>query len=289
MLRIAYIDDSGKVNDPGSKVMVLGGYVAEARKWSNFCDDWAEHLKRHKVAYVHMREALRGTGEFASWKRNATDTFLEKCVQIINEHVFCGVAVVLWQDAWTYAVQQSDKHELVSLGVREYTDPYLFKLQFLRIGLMIQAERHKFEDEINIIFDDHDVDAHRVEALYQMLAVAAPAHLVRKFPSMIHVTPEFRDDKKVTPLQAADVVAWYVRRRYDKGIGGASTRSYERRMLDSGKRFVQVRFPLNVMKTHVEGTIMHAQIESQVPLEHRALFAAKVKDMYDKMYEEEGE
>jgi len=234
--------------------MVLAGYIAEARQWSAFCDEWGEHLKRHGVPYVHMREALRGTGVFGGWKRDQTDDFLETCAKIINKHVLFGTAVVLWQDAWEYAVNVARKYRLLDFGVQDYADPYLFKLQFLRIGLMFHAAKKGYDDEISIVFDEHDVDAHRVAGLFHQLAAAAPTYLAKKFPSLQQTTPDFHNDKIVTPLQAADVGAWYVRRRYDKGVGGASDRSYEKEIL-RGPKFVQTRFPLEVLRAKVDGDV----------------------------------
>jgi hypothetical protein len=86
--------------------------------------------------------------------------------------------------------------------------PYVFAHEILIIAawheLMSRGQSERFE----IIFDENLVFAPRVKALYIPLLRVAPEEIRKILP----VDPLFRDDKEFVPLQAADMLAWLLRR-----------------------------------------------------------------------------
>ena len=74
-----------------------------------------------------------------------------------------------------------------------------------------QRDLLKLDDAIDFIFDDQIDKKHRLIAAWDSFKkMGHPT-----FKHLMGDTPAFRDDKNVLPLQAADLHAWLVRKRWD--------------------------------------------------------------------------
>ena len=63
MLR-GYFDDAGKLADPNSRSLVIGGFVGNMDQWRLLHDRWQPLLLNHGIQYFHGKECEHGQEEF---------------------------------------------------------------------------------------------------------------------------------------------------------------------------------------------------------------------------------
>lgn len=195
-----YIDDSGK-NDP--PVFVLAGFIAKPDQWIAFSDRWNAALaKPPAMAYFKMVEARRKRGEFKGLSAQDRDDRLLELALIIKEHAMLGISVSIPHAAY----------EKVYTGkmMPWFDTPY--NLAFF----LVMAAAQKYlsalgnNDEIEFIFDRSlEYEKHLAKSFPTVLA-GMPAEIAARFST----NPAFIDDKLAVPLQAADLLAWHIRRSW---------------------------------------------------------------------------
>ena len=208
----AYIDDSGNAKDPQETAFTLTGYVFTAHNAMLFSDSWQEVLRRCKVPYIHTREAIRLDGVYAGLSGDQMNTCLVECAKVIQAHAEFELSCVIETGAWERAQPLIRKNELHEFTL--YSNPY-----FLQYATLIQhLHHHKFtsgySDDVTFLFDKHSVNMNEVAELYHKIRGSAPDMFERIGISID--PPNFYDDQKIVPLQAADMAAYTVRRLYDK-------------------------------------------------------------------------
>ena len=95
---VVYIDDSG--SNKQEPVMVLAGYVAGFTSWIDFSDEWQAVLDEYpKVGYFKIREAIRLEEQFGRLKpRQRDERVLNLCSIIAKRVAFGVVASFKWND-----------------------------------------------------------------------------------------------------------------------------------------------------------------------------------------------
>jgi hypothetical protein len=87
-----------------------------------------------------------------------------------------------------------------------FRNPYFISFWMLLTAFMQHQQAVGFSEPVDFIFDDQ-VEKHRIREAWDTFVEVAP-NSVKPF---IGVEPSFQDDKKVKPLQAADLMAWHTR------------------------------------------------------------------------------
>jgi hypothetical protein len=198
-----YIDDSG--SEPSSPTFVLAGYVLPAEVWAHFSDEWDTELLRDKpIRYLHMKEIgkdFRG-GQFDGWTLDEIEAKLKSLAKVIQDHNPLALAAhAQWSEYEKFKTQSSRGEYLQS--------PY--KALFHEITRIMYGAGRKWNnpDSVDFIFDEQGEIGHEAASWYLEMKDAYPAE-ARVF---FGATPIFRDDLLVLPLQAADMLAWFQRRR----------------------------------------------------------------------------
>ncbi|MDJ0642541.1 MAG: DUF3800 domain-containing protein [Erythrobacter sp.] len=199
-----YIDDSGK-NDP--PVFVLAGFVASVERWLEFSAAWSSALEESpSIAHFKMVEANRRKGEFAGISKNDRDKKLRRLAEIVRDHVEFGISI---------AIPHADyKRVFENQLMKSYDTPYVLahNLMMNRVDKVLNEIGNA--DEVDVIFD-RQLDREQIITRSYALLEKQPNYPGRKrFPT----SPVFADDKRALPLQAADMLAWHIRRSYRDGI-----------------------------------------------------------------------
>ena len=191
-----YFDASGR-----KEVIVVSGYVSTIDRWLKFEKQWNHLLAHFKVKYFHMKEFAHSTGQFTSWKNKSGKRadFLKSLIQIVRNNALCSIAVAL--NLETYRV--FNKHyKLRECGGIPYA---------LCAGTCVEKafrwiRKKKKTGPIVFVFEDGDVGK---GALLKYMET-------RNYPPPVfrHKQPENPLDLPVTPLQAADLVAWEHQKLY---------------------------------------------------------------------------
>lgn len=192
----AYFDSSGKES---STTMSIGGFVSDMAKWLRFEKEWYALLDEHGIENpFHMTDFMAAKSDkYRPWKGRWND-FLTPALYLIKRRINKSFAYVVSLDA-------------VARMHREFVIPsthYLATDIRRPLALCGMATIHKVIswanakseegldiDDLRIVFDRGD--EHR----------GALAAAIRK---EYHIEPTFESKEKLPPLQAADIVAWYM-------------------------------------------------------------------------------
>jgi hypothetical protein len=190
----AYIDESG---DGGCGSFVLAGYISSPASWARFSQEWDEVLgMRPRWDFLHMSEVNLDNPEHVEK--------IQAMYRIIEAHVVASVACVVNVGALHSIADEMNLPNIIR-------NPFWLGFQQLIIQThKMQADAGLF-DSIDFIFDERG-EAGKIWLRWEEF-VSIPHPTVKDF---IGQRPQFASDRKVKPLQAADMYAWWVRRWWNE-------------------------------------------------------------------------
>jgi len=194
---VVYFDDSGS-NKEGP-VMVLAGFGAKATSWMRFSDEWQSALRENPcLAYFKIKEALRLEGQFGRYNPIQRDKRVFKLCSLIRKYAVFGVVG---------SFKWGDFHKAQAQFPKGTFRPY----QCLFFGLMSAVVqdllRTQTDAEIHFVFDQQGAAGHLAVKVFDAIRERLSPKEQRAVLGISHV-----DDKLVLPLQAADCLAWLMRR-----------------------------------------------------------------------------
>lgn len=196
----SFADDS--TSPLGGKRLFLAAYVNTVPRWESFSDEWAAALKEHpRIEYAKMSEAESLRGQFRGWDPIDRDRKIMRLAQIVQQ-----------SQPWSFhtSVDTADCARIMGpaapLGLAR---PYMLCFQ----ALVIQVARYHCAIgggglPLDFVFDDQGGVGEEAALLYNWIKSTTPPDV----QAVMGARPIFRDDKAVRPLQAADLLAWHVRR-----------------------------------------------------------------------------
>lgn len=186
----AYIDDSR--DGLNRKIFVLGGLIASGEMWVGLSNDWLELLnQKPKLERLHTTEMLR--------TKAGTDRVLQfmRCIESYSNN---SIAVGIPLDEVRSACDR--------FGLK-FDLTWVYMLAFQKIAKELHKRYNVKEDKIKIIFSEQN---EKIPILKAWIAMEErnllPPHLLDE--------PRFENDRKVRPLQAADLYVWLYRRHYEE-------------------------------------------------------------------------
>lgn len=194
----AFFDDSGK--SASEPMFIIAGLVSSAEKWAAFSDEWAAALAEHpRLEYFKMRDAwaLSPHGPFRSFSEAQRDARLEKLIAIINEHSeffsYCRIDKSAWKEV------------LEGKIAKTLDSPFYHAYCWVVIVTFWHMKENSLGDTVDFVFDKENETIFR-EVLDWWLRTKEKAPPWME--SRMGKDPTMDDDKKVLPLQAADLIAW---------------------------------------------------------------------------------
>jgi hypothetical protein len=203
-----FIDDSG--SEPSAPVFVLAGYVLPAEVWAIFSDEWAKELLRGRpISHLHMKETgkdFKG-GQFDGWTMEQIEEKLIPLAEVIHAHQPLALtAHARWSEYAKFKAQSS----------RAKFIPNPYKALFHEITRIMYGwgKERGNPQSVDFVFDEQGEIGYEAASWYADIKAAFPPEARPFFGS----TPEFKDDLLVLPLQAADMIAWFQRRKLCKPV-----------------------------------------------------------------------
>lgn len=188
----AFIDDSGSVERP-DKRLVLAGYIQTAEAWDSFSKEWAAVL-----AADPPLKALHMTG-FHGFSKEAKDTKIDALVAVLSRYrpisVECSIST------------RDYKELLSSTGPYDLRHPYCVCFIGMLHAVARAIDEEGLKGPVELIFDQQGNVGTNAAIWYPPLKQSNP--LLAK---TLGGPPLFRSDEEVLPLQAADMLAWHVRK-----------------------------------------------------------------------------
>lgn len=196
-----FIDDSGKSDQ--SPVLVLAGYLASKERWQSFDAKWKAILTNHGMINFHAVDAWRlsySSRIKSSLVRGSVFVQLINCITQHVEHAF-AISIPF----------ESHEHWFASKQLPEHTSLRIYNMAFY--GLLTQIHQHmfkrRFDQGLEITFDEQggESTARVLGGMEEFTRLAAGG-----FPGLNVATPRFMSDDDCPGLQAADMLAWLLRR-----------------------------------------------------------------------------
>jgi hypothetical protein len=220
-----YIDDSGSDHKLDG-LFVLYGYLMEEPRWEDFAEKWDAVLRDPEffpIPYCRMSDAEAREGAFVSMDQ----PFRYRKVKLLAEVVRnCHPTAVGCKMAWR------DYNEIVKGKVDSRLDsPYavlFFQVMRSITDLQVQMTEGIAEEVKRQVLKDQGVEIgiKPVDFIFDKQGAVTEEQCLRwwgqlklRVPqpdlTVIGNTPQFKDDRELNPLQAADMLAWHIRRDFD--------------------------------------------------------------------------
>lgn len=206
MLR-AYIDDSRMGQPP---VYTLGGWVAPASTWTPFSDAWREILwMKPRIEYFEFDEALSLDGQFRGITEASRNEKLRLMINLIEETNLLGLVSMIPHHIFDPLFGWHPS--------RDVRNPYILSFFGMIANLAGYMSLSGEEDRVEFFFDYQPHSIKQVLDGWEEFKNCAP----EKFRTLItEHPPQFRDDKNVVALQAADLHAGWARMRNEPAFRG---------------------------------------------------------------------
>ncbi len=204
-----YLDDSGSQTDPNlqDSVLVVGGYVADIHHWKKFEWLWDDVMQGYEVPYLHMKEWWNEDKEIYRSLKDDVERqihFFGDLIQTIKDTMFCAVSA---------SIRLRD--------LRAVNAKHGLNLNAFSFGLYacILALREYYpNDELQIVID-------KITKPHKHIQIAKDYAETDTYqdlnPQAIPITPIEEPDsfKNILPIQAADFLAWEVRKYGHETVG----------------------------------------------------------------------
>jgi hypothetical protein len=206
-----YIDDSGKSDPP---VFVLGGLALSSDMIASFEAEWAWVLSSDPaIPYFKMKEAQSRRGPFKRMATADRDRKVLLLAEVLQRHAKTLISVV---------VQHDDYRRVFEGQMMPAMDrPYEIIFHLIIANAFKLCKAANINDPVEFIFDRQRDHEKSLQATYEVTRKGMMPELQKFFAA----DPRHADDKDEVALQAADMVAWHVRRSWRQGFAGLRTAS----------------------------------------------------------------
>lgn len=195
----AYFDDSGTNSD--SEIVLVGGIFGFPNQMDLLSGWWSKKLAdpspgKLPLRRFHMAQCEAADGEFAGWRREATDFLVHELGDFILKTGVYGFAA---------AIERRPYEEMVTGDLRRACgDPETFC--YIQCFNRIRQFAHEFlgASDIALVFDSRPSE--KQSDVRQIHEVYTVTNRHEKMPEFVSLT--FASSVRLLPLQAADMIAW---------------------------------------------------------------------------------
>jgi len=182
----------------------MAGFISTADNWALFSDAWAAELRAEKpISYLKMREANSRDGEFDGWTQAEVREKLARLKAVIDYFEPMSFHNSMSRSA--------DWEGFRAIAPRGLGNAHLS----CTFGIVSSVSRfvasQKYPNKIEFIFDTQAEIEDEVDLFLGTMAESVP----EEARALIARKPRYEDDKTFAPLQAADMLAWHLRRRHE--------------------------------------------------------------------------
>lgn len=201
----AFVDDSG--SESGDRRLFLAGYLNRVEAWALFADAWAEELRATpSIEYLKMVEAQNLRDQFKGWLPKERDEKLRGLARVIRHFEPMSFEMSLNREYFDRVLKPVSPRGLASAHFACCGATIVSVARF--------AAKAKMKGQIEFIFDEQDGVSSDMDLFFEQIK----PHFPKKARQLIAGKPLFRDDKEFTPLQAADMLAWHIRREHEDSV-----------------------------------------------------------------------
>jgi len=194
-----FVDESGR--GQSSAAHVVAGFVASAETWLAFSEDWQAALDADpRLEYLKAREAMHKSGQFAGWSDGDRDRRIDAFLSVIHGHQLVPTRIAVPHKHYA-RIFKGKVH-------KKFDNPFwLPTYSVIMVTLRFLASR-EIDDKVDFVFDQVKPREEKLILsgwnFYRQYAARETKHLIGR-------EPQFDDDRRALPLQAADLHAWHAR------------------------------------------------------------------------------
>jgi Protein of unknown function (DUF3800) len=194
----AVIDDSGSGGD--SPWFVLAGYLGTVEAWGAFGKPWRAVLDGPpKLEYFKHSEVYGSDNQWAGMSTTERNERIDAFIRVIGKHALRSIYVRL---------KQQDYDEVIKPYIpSKWQNAYYFLFIGFLSAATMTAKYLGDVEHVEFFFDSNREVEKPSRTLYGQAANLAQ---FRDRVKNIH----YEDEKVFLPLQAADLLAWQIRRRF---------------------------------------------------------------------------
>lgn len=189
----AYIDDSAS-DLRADKRLLLAGYIQSAEAWAKLSEEWADELaKAPRLDSLHMATCFEG------WSEPAREIKINALVAVLKRYQPLSIECSISRADYVRVLRPYAPYDL--------RHPYFACFVGILYGVARTVAEERLSGPVDLVFDMQGNVGADAALWYIPLKHMDPA-LMR----VLGDAPRFENDDCVLPLQAADMLAWYVRR-----------------------------------------------------------------------------
>lgn len=200
----AYIDDSG---DDESGVYVLAGHIASVESWVLFAKEWERLLPHGTLAPNSTQYHFKMTEMALNEERLER---VPRFYKVIEDHVLCSISCSFnRRDVEKAKSRIYIPNTEIDWGFIDNNYLLCFRLlmDMFHVNKAKLTEIIPLEQKVDFYFDSQ-MEAKFVDRFWDDYIEQRP----QAFREYFGNRPCFADDKKLLPLQSADLWAWWVRK-----------------------------------------------------------------------------
>jgi hypothetical protein len=188
-------------------VLVLAGYIAPARVWIDFSNDWKERLDHARMPFFKMNEMAQSPErlERAAW-----------FYRTIEEHEIAAAISCVVRTSDLVRIVRSIEWPSYMRDTDAFENPYYFAFRAIIDCLAQHQERLKLDEPIDFVFDEDGEKKHTLKYFDRMKWFSSP-----QIKRLLGNRPIYRNDSTTPQLQAADLYAWWIRKWELDGVKDA--------------------------------------------------------------------
>jgi len=188
----AYFDDSG--TSPTDPVAVVAGYLASARMWNRFNEQWESLLRKYEITKVHRAELENFKGEFANWKPARRTEFVKKAHAIIRRCTYVGVGLALIKDDL--------KDEIPKDTALAQFEIFSWCAHGCLAGIRSWCDDKKHQEHVEYVFEAGTEGQNQFHRTMEVLYKDSLTRAQNRIQGWSF------QGKETAPLQAADIIAY---------------------------------------------------------------------------------
>jgi hypothetical protein len=178
----------------------------------------------HSLPSLWRREtyclrACAPDGQFAGWTFAERDKKVSRLASIIKTHAKFGVHLIVSHSDYVSKIKGRFH--------KRYNDPYVAGAYIFMQSALRFFQKNNISEPVDFIFDEQFKKSDQMLAIYSDFISVVPD----EYKSLIGSRPDHRNDKTFRPLQAADMLAWHIRREQaepeDKRIATAAIEIFD--------------------------------------------------------------
>jgi hypothetical protein len=192
-----YLDESG--THGGSPQSIVAGLVLNQSGFLTLDTLWENLLARHNIVYpLHMKE-FGPDGKFGHISIGDRKLLFDQAAKIINYNKIHSIAFV---------VDQSKFNTIIDKRIRRHLGVYGACFMGCAHIAFLSAEHSQYKKDIAFVVESGNKHANHIRNAHKEMI-----NIENNKAMNIHVGSLTFASKKISALQAADIIAWGVRRK----------------------------------------------------------------------------